>query len=96
MVPKIREALTKLNQVIQPLIPAAGIKQSDFTCGALKNYDAAGIDIWSQMTAVSGRTSGDEEEDEVMEDDDTVGNLNMSVDDDEPRNASFRSRSTIL
>jgi hypothetical protein len=102
MMPKLREALSKHNQAMQPLFPAAGIKPSEIHMGALKNYDANANDIWSQNTAVSGRSSDNEEqEDEPMDaasDDDTVGNLNMSVDDedDEPRQASFRSRSTIL
>ena len=101
MLPKLRESLTKHNQSIQPLIPIAGIPASAIFTGALKNYDAHCKEIWSQNTIVSGKDSDDDEDVideepmEVEEDDETVGNLDLSVD-DEPNQASFRSRSTIL
>lgn len=100
MIPTIRTALAKFTQALQPLVAVAGIKVSEIA--PLKNFDAFANEIWSQNSAASRRTndSEDEEEDEVMHvmsDDETVGSLNMSVDDEEePRHASFRSRSTIL
>lgn len=99
MLPKLREALTKHNQSIQPLIPIAGIPASAIFTGALKNYDAHCNEIMSQNTIFSGRDSDDDgnsgdEPMEVVSDDETIGNLNLSV--DEPNHASFHSRSTIL
>jgi hypothetical protein len=96
MMPKLREAFTKHNQSIQPLIPLAGIPQKAVYTGALKNYDAHLNEIWSQNSmATTHRDSSDDEPDEAMEvatDDETVGDLNVS---DVPQ-SSFRSRSTIL
>jgi hypothetical protein len=96
MMPKLRETFTKHNQLVQPLFSLAGIPLKAVFSGALKNYDAHCNEIWSQNSAASRRESSDEEDEpmEVVSDDETVGNLNVST--DEEPHASFRSRSTIL
>lgn len=75
------------------LLPSAKIPIADIFTGSLKNYNVFGDEISSQNT---NETSDDERDDSMeISDDDTVGNLNLSVD-EEVEPTSFRSRSTVF
>lgn len=75
------------------LLPLAKIPIADIFTGSLKNYNVFGDEISSQNT---NETSDDERDDSMeISDDDTVGNLNLSVD-EEVEPTSFRSRSTVF
>lgn len=84
-------------QTVLPLFTLAGLPASSIQSGALKAFDINGDEILSQATIVSGNSS-DEEEDSLLvaaSDDETVGNLDLSNEEDQNQQQSFRSRSTI-
>jgi hypothetical protein len=95
-IPKLRENLMKNYQAIHALLTFAGISPDVIQSGPLKNYGIDGEAILSQNTVA---TSDEEDEEDssmdVDEDDETIGNLDIS-DVEAAKVQEFHSRSTIL